>query len=95
MQEWGVYCKVNYWQVTSSIWKIFIFIFYLLNIFKALSVKQNQGLPCLLGVRHTPHPDALSFRPNCGAQIEACVREYESTMDLYESLQYRRQRFHP
>jgi hypothetical protein len=44
---------------------------YLLHVFQALSVKQNQGMFWLLGMRHAPHPDALCVRLHSGAQGEA------------------------
>ena len=45
---------------------------YLLYISQALGVKQNEGVVCLLRVRHTPHPDSLGVRLHRGAQREAC-----------------------
>ena len=44
---------------------------YLLYVFQALGVKQNQGMFWLLGMRHAPHPDALGVRLHSGAQGEA------------------------
>lgn len=45
---------------------------YLLHITQTLSVQKDQGVVLLGGVGHTPHPDALGFRPHCGAQTETC-----------------------
>ena len=46
---------------------------YLLHIAQTLGVQKDQGVVFLGGVGHTPHPDALGFRPDCGAQRETCT----------------------
>ena len=44
---------------------------YFLNIFQALSVKQNQSVVWFLGVGQTPHPDPLGVRLNSGSNRKA------------------------
>ena len=42
-----------------------ILVNYLLYVSESLSVKKNQGVVWFLGVRHTPHPDALRATLHC------------------------------
>ena len=55
--------------------------FYLLYISQALGVQQNEGVVCLLRVRHTPHPDSLGVRLHRGSNRETCKGSGEVVTD--------------
>ena len=50
---------------------------YLLHIAQTFSVQKDQCVVLLGGMVHTQHPNALGFRPDCGAQRENCTERKE------------------
>lgn len=48
---------------------------YFLHITYALSVKQKKHVVCLVGVRHTPHPDSFCMSLHSGSQRKSCDKQ--------------------